>query len=127
VLIGVVTDAADGFGGPAEVTLLYRNRKSPRGMQNPLMIVMSASPAHDFATIEGHPWKPVQVLMGTGETVPAKYYDGMWNVVEGQKVWNTDNAHSMVLTLRDLTIGIRASRAAGVSYEELLRVAGSLR
>lgn len=120
----------DGFGvDSTETVLLYVSATA----HHPLAIFASRTPNGEFFGTKGRIFTPVDLIMRDSTVVAAQYYDGMWwhsrqTALNQENVWwNTTIVHSLVFPFANFTIGIRASRLAGVNYDELVRVATGMR
>ncbi len=125
------TDRLDGFGGGSEeVALWYTNPKNPLAFARPLAIYQTPAPRRaGFATTAQRLATTVTLLAASGKAIAAKYHDGCWISPVGHPqplAWDTNDVHSLTFTLGNLTIGLRGSRVAGVTKDELIRVASSL-
>jgi hypothetical protein len=130
-------DRKDGFGGgPTETAVFYRNPQ--QDYHNPLILFVSPNPQRRFFSTDHKQGTIVLFTMASGLTITAQYYDGMWTrspnddgellLPSGDQLhWDTSNVHALVFRVGDLTVGLRASRLAGVNLEELIRVASSLK
>lgn len=141
-LAEIYIDRPDGFGGPGELAFWYVNRSNHVGLNNPLAVYVARQP--QLTSLHGNrEGQPAALAMVSGETVQAKYHDGFWVLAQDQRgplpdphfvlpngagvlIWETSNVHSLTFHLQGYTIFVRGSRLAGVSFEELLRVANSI-
>lgn len=129
-LVTQYTDRLDGFGGgKSEITLWYMNPTNPLAAVRPLSIYLSPTPKRRaLSATEQHGGTPVMLRMPSGRAIVAEYHDGWWipQSRSPQPAWNNTDAHSLTFTLGTLTVGVRGFRLAGVSQEDLIRVASSL-
>lgn len=130
-LITKYTNRNDGFGGgPTEIALWYKNPNHPKGGSRPLMIFQAPAPRTEFFATAGHGAELQTITLASGQIVQADYHDGMWGHPPERgavRPWLTTDAHS--LSFRAGTgpmIAIRGWRRAGVTRDELVRVASSL-
>lgn len=123
-----------GFKGHKQVILLYGSPGlGARPM--PLAVYLTADrSATLLGTNDAEPI-PVSLTVG-GEIVPAFYFDGTWKpdrngtrvALNGKQVsWTRDNGHALVARVREMTVGIRGYRSAGVTRADLGKIAESLR
>ncbi len=117
----------DGMGGDDEVALFYRDSTPPIG-NRPLYVFQTYAPTRPFFATEHRLGRAVMVPTATG-SVPGEYHDGFWvgpfTAAGGR--WMNDDIHSIRFSSNGLTVAIRGSRYAGVTFDDLLRVAASLR
>lgn len=123
-LTDIRTDIPDGLGGRNELTLWYHTTDD---LFSPLQVFIAPEPVR--RTLLGRRVGQATALsFASGGTVQAEYHDGWWAVIPASDnvFWDTRNVHSLAFRWRDRTIFVRGARMAGVGYDELLRVAGSL-
>ena len=134
------TDRDDGFqGGPSELALWYKNKQNPQGFNNPLVIYMAPNPRREELGTQQGPDPThvarVELALARDITVPGRYtvsgryYDGEWgsDADPDETVWDSTNFHALVFRAKGLMIGVAGCRVVGVTFEELVRVASSLR
>jgi hypothetical protein len=134
------TNRDDGFqGGPSELALWYKNEQNPHGFNNPLSIYMAPNPRREeLGNQQGpNPTHVARVEFALARdiavpgryTVSGRYYDGcwVWDADRDETVWDSTNAHALVFRAKGLMIGVAGSRVVGITFEELVRVASSLR
>ncbi len=135
-LRGTWTDRNDGFmGGKDEVMQIYSSPRFHRGFVFPLTIVQAPAPKEPLFSTDEHPGERITLTMETGVKVDAEYWNGWWAMdPNGSRKygtsrmrWATEDSHALVFKYGSQTIGIRGFRSAQVSYEELLKVAASLK
>jgi len=121
--------AADGRQLPEQLHMLAFRSEGRQDVHHPLTVVVSrsAEPARMFAAVDA---KSVQkpVRLNTGAVTQATYCDGQWlsGRTPSERMWSTDTNHSVVLRRDGFVVGVRGSRAVGVSHDELLRIAASV-
>lgn len=73
--------------------------------------------------------EPIQLQCESSADISAKYYGGMWMLLPGRTrvEWDETDAHSIVFQWQDLTVGVRGFRTTGVTRDELILVASSLK
>lgn len=138
-LVAQYTDRPDGFGGQPELALWYRNQTNgpmdPDSFINPLAIYETRAPQRkELGTMQQHAGTDVTLTRNANQRSPAVCFDGQWMLPQGRQssvqstplVCDTSNIHALVFTIGTLTIGVRGSRVAGITYDELVRVANSL-
>lgn len=128
-LARVAYDQGDGFRGrPTELIQSYVRAGDPSSAK-PLQVLVSRS-MRTMSSTEGHVAERIKVRSLTGSASVAEYaeyQDGLWSPLSsGSAYWDTSDAHSLVLGLNGMTIGIRGSREAGISRRELIRIAESM-
>lgn len=130
----IYTERPDGLGGPEELTFWYVNRNDLVAFNNPLAVFVTSKPQRR-SLARDREGELVAFSMQSGETVQAVYYDGTWvlapngsqKLPDGQSLaWETSNTHSLTFRFRNFTIAIAGSQLAGISFNELQRVASSI-
>lgn len=117
----------DGFKGQADEIAYWFVSKDPAAYARPLSVFHTASPQRELGATSNHVGGPVVLTLRSGAQVTGIYQDGMWWLNEdGTISWNNADAHSVSFAVAGRTVGVRGSRFAGVSYDELLRVAASV-
>ena len=129
-LVAQYTDRPDGFGGPSEVALWYRNPSNTLAFARPLSIFQAPIPVRSvLPTTEHHQPAYITLVGRFSQTVTAEYHDGWWTVPSGQRgpfIWDNSDVHSVKFTYSGLTFGIRGCRMAGIDFGELVKIASSL-
>lgn len=133
---GRFADLVDGFsGGSSEMALWYVNPSASLYLSRPLVVYIAPEPRFSsLACTRQRLGIPTSLSLQSGRQVSATYHDGLWSLPPEQRydepprplIWDTRDVHSLTFVLDDLTIGIRASRVAGVTREALVSVANSL-
>lgn len=120
----------DGFGeGSDEVAFFFADRTDPLGFNNPLAVYVARQPQHTaLACTENRQGDQLNLPLASGETVQARYHDGLWagQGGDGSPVWEGHNVHSLTFNAGEFTVGVRGSRVVGVDREKLTRVASSI-
>jgi hypothetical protein len=121
-----------GFGFDSkQVARIFTRDLSLASWNRPLVITWVPRAGAVLAATENRAGTPVSLPNGDGV-----YHDGLWqlgvgpdqvDVPGGPIHWDRNDAHSITLAVSGGTVAIRASRVAGVEFEELRRTGGSVR
>ena len=125
-----VSERQSGFGGEQDIAFIYASPEFAGNVITLLTIHLSADPERQLSTFENGVSSEVRLQMANGDTVLATHYDGTWTQDPAVSdrfapVWDTSDVHALVFDLEDFRIGIRASRAAGIDFDEIKRIAES--
>ncbi len=121
--------AAFGFDSE-QVARIFTRDLSLESWNRPLMIAWVPRAGAVLAATEDHTGTPVTLPNG-----PGIYHDGIWQLgvgpdqvdfPEGTIFWDRSDAHSITLTVSGGTVAIRASRGAGVDFDDLRLIGGSI-
>ena len=129
------SDPVDGLGGGKdELALFFRNKSHPLAMTHPIAIYMTQRPTRPLALTEEQPSETLALHHISGE-LAANYHDGYWIghpagertlANGGRMTWRRGNVHSLTFKISDISVGIRASFASGITRRELERIAEAL-
>lgn len=126
-LVSTYFGRVDGFKGGADEVAYWFVSKDRAAFSRPLSISHAARPERPLFGTQNHAGAPVNLAMNSGATLKGRYQDGIWWLNEdGSITWNNTDVHSITFALDGRTVGVRGSRLAGISYEELQKVAQSV-
>jgi hypothetical protein len=117
---------------PARVALTYTRGWSHQDWIDGLQVHLAPGTGHQLVATETRSGVPVDL---SAEGASAVYHDGWWQIGPGAEEvawsdtvahWDRSSVHSLTVTTGERTIAVRGSRASGVGFEELVRVARSL-
>jgi hypothetical protein len=123
-------DRPDGFLGQDEIALWFTRADSEKFAPRPLSIYQTREPKKAFGATEMHTPDRFVITYPSGAMVQADLHRGMWHQTSiggrTELVWNPDDVLALTFPVGGLTVGIRASRIAGVDTAELGRIAAGL-
>ena len=127
----IATPRKHGFGSATDVMWLFGRPNSNANYSFPLQVIVSKeSSGQLWGTAGVSP--EIRPLQRAGGITEAGYFNGMWSPdPSGTRVssdggrwsWNTNNGHALICRLSDFVIAVRGYREAGVTEDELVRVA----
>lgn len=119
----------DGFRGADEIALWFSRGDDASSAPRPLCIYQTRTPRKAFGATETHVPQTMQIRHGSG-TLTGELHLGIWResgeAGATRLVWYPDDVVALIFSIRDVTVGIRASRMAGIDPLELSRIAASL-
>lgn len=127
-LRSVLWNPSDGFGGGYNERAMIYVKDGPDRVTNrnlPLQVIVSSDLQHEFAFTGKADSTHELIHMDDGTELRGKYFYGEWaSMRDGTRYWDSEAVHSLVFDYANFHVGIRAARQK-VSFEELLRIAGS--
>lgn len=123
---------AEGLGRDADQKALFYTRGwADEDWVFPLTVFVASYPNRTLIGTAGRRGNSVEVGV---PNVTAAYHDGMWVSGPGEDEhqigavvlhWERSEAHSITISSFDKTYAVRGPKRRGVTFDELVRIAGS--
>lgn len=120
---------ADGFRGTDETAWIFHKANNSLAYNRPLLVFQTSQPRRALSATAGRRGTTMRLSLTSGQAAQAEYHDGWWRLSDdgsGKLIWDASDVHSVTLSVDGITVGVRGSRAVGVSREELFHIVGGL-